>query len=639
MLTRHHLRLLASVLLLPSLFLTGQVTGSELPHATPLEVGLSAESLAKIQPTMQAFVDRDQIAGAITVVTRHGKIAHTSMVGARDRERGLPMTEDAIFRIYSMSKPITGVALMTLFDEGKFQLEDPVCRYLPEFKNQRVHTPAGEMPVEHDMTIRELMSHSGGLTYGVFGNSPVDQQYRAAKILDRDLPLVEMVRRLGPIPLEFQPGTRWLYSVSVDVQGRLIEVLSGMPFDRFLRERLFTPLEMRDTGFFVPTNQVDRFTACYQASANGGLTLQDDPTNSAFLREPVFKSGGGGLVSTSRDYLRFAQMLLNGGELDGHRILERSTVELMRRNHLPEGVWVQWGPLVARGTGFGLDVAVRTETEPAARRNAFWWTGMATTRFCVWPEADLVVLSMTQRIMDSGILTDPLTDILVEAIETPADPADYLSGVCAELTRCWPTNRTINLVCHGHSVPAGYFKTPRVDTFNAYPYLLHRGLKERFPHAVINVIVTAIGGENSESGAQRFERDVLALRPDVVLIDYSLNDRGLGLERTEAAWRSMITQAAGHGIKVILLTPTPDQRADLEDPDDPLVQHADQVRTLAGEFHVGLVDSLAAFKRAMQGGRPLTDLMSQVNHPNRAGHELVTEELLRWFPPPAAGSQ
>lgn len=225
------------------------------------------------------------------------------------------------------------------------------------------------------------------------------------------------------------------------------------------------------------------------------------------------------------------------------------------------------------------------------------------------------------------------------SIEAPVEPQSFLSEVCDELTHHWPTNRTINLVCHGHSVPAGYFQTPLVDTFNAYPHLLHRGLKQRFPYAVINVIVTAIGGEASESGAQRFERDVLALRPDAVTIDYSLNDRGLGLERTEAAWRSMITNATSRGIKVLLLTPTPDLRANLDEPEDPLIRHANQVRRLARDLNVGLVDSLAAFERAVQNGRPLADLMSQVNHPNRAGHELVTEQLLRWFPAPPAATQ
>ncbi len=407
--------------LLFHLFVLGQiaiwpVTGAELPGAKPAEVSLSGETLARIEPAVKAFVDHGDVAGAVTLVARHGKIAYQGATGLRDRERNLPMTEDTIFRIYSMSKPITGVALMILFDEGRFKLGDPVCRYLPEFKNQRVHTAAGDVPVEHDVTIRELMSHSGGLTYGVFGNSPVDEQYKAAKILDRDVPLSEMVRRLGPIPLEFQPGTRWHYSVSVDVQGRLIEVLAGMPFDQFLRERLFGPLDMRDTGFYVPANKAGRFAACYQVSP-GGLKLQDDPQTSAFLRNPAFKSGGGGLVSTARDYLRFAQMLLNGGELGGRRILRKETVDLMRQNQLREGVWVQFGPVPDKGTGFGLDFAVATESEPSVRRHAFWWSGMATTRFLIMPETDMVMVSMTQRIMDSGILSDPIVKILGGAIQ------------------------------------------------------------------------------------------------------------------------------------------------------------------------------------------------------------------------------
>jgi acyl-CoA thioesterase I len=216
-----------------------------------------------------------------------------------------------------------------------------------------------------------------------------------------------------------------------------------------------------------------------------------------------------------------------------------------------------------------------------------------------------------------------------------ADPRTYLADVSSTLCQQWPKNRTVNIICHGHSVPAGYFKTPLVDTFNSYPHLLHLGLKERFPYAVINVTVTAIGGENSESGAARFARDVLPLRPDVVLLDYALNDRGIGLERAEVAWRSMITNALAHCSKVLLLTPTPDLAAKLDDARDPLVQQAQQVRRLAGEYHLGLVDSLAAFQQAVRAGTPLEALMSQGNHPNRPGHELVAEALLRWFPLPA----
>ncbi len=207
----------------------------------------------------------------------------------------------------------------------------------------------------------------------------------------------------------------------------------------------------------------------------------------------------------------------------------------------------------------------------------------------------------------------------------------YLHSVVVELSRQWPQNRTVNVVCHGHSVPAGYFKTPVVDTFNAYPHLLHRGLKERFPYAVMNVVVTAIGGENSESGAKRFERDVLALRPDVVTIDYALNDRGVGLARAETAWKAMIAQAKAAGVKVILLTPTPDTTASLDDPNDPLNQHAEQIRRLARENEVALVDSLAAFRTRVRAGEPLDSFMSQFNHPNRKGHEIVAAELLKLF--------
>lgn len=217
----------------------------------------------------------------------------------------------------------------------------------------------------------------------------------------------------------------------------------------------------------------------------------------------------------------------------------------------------------------------------------------------------------------------------------PAEPQRYLAGLTGPLTRQWPLNRTVNIVCHGHSVPAGYFKTPRVDTFNAYPHLLHAGLKERFSFAVINVIVTAIGGENSERGVARFERDVLSLRPDVVAIDYALNDRRIGLAKARAAWASMIEQAQARGIKVILLTPTPDQTAKLNDPTDPLNRHAAQIRLLAEKYRTALVDSLAAFQAAVKNGARLESLMSQSNHPNRKGHELVAAELLEWFPSPA----
>ena len=219
-----------------------------------------------------------------------------------------------------------------------------------------------------------------------------------------------------------------------------------------------------------------------------------------------------------------------------------------------------------------------------------------------------------------------------QAPATIADPATYLKDLGALLRTPWSKNRTINIVCHGHSVPAGYAKTPVVDTFNAYPHLFHVGLKERFPYAVVNVIVTAIGGEDAEAGAKRFEKDVLSLHPDLVTIDYALNDRRIGLERAKTAWVSMIESAKKNHVPVILLAPTGDLSAKLDDPNDPLNQHAEQIRKLAAEYHVGLVDSLSAFKEHARKGGKLDDLMAQVNHPNRPGHDLVVKEMLKWIP-------
>ena len=237
---------------------------------------------------------------------------------------------------------------------------------------------------------------------------------------------------------------------------------------------------------------------------------------------------------------------------------------------------------------------------------------------------------MIKSILLCLLLTTKLPNLHQTAEQ--AEPGSYLADIVKICQIDWPKNRTINIIAHGHSVPAGYFRTPEVRTFDSYPHLLHVGLAQRFPHAVINVIVTAIGGENSESGAARFERDVLAIHPDLITIDYALNDRGIGLERALVAWTKMIKSAQSQGIKVVLLTPTPDQSASLSDPNDPLSKHAEQVRNLAKEFHTGLVDSTELFQKAVAGGVELKSLMSQVNHPNRQGHALVAAKLLEWFP-------
>ncbi|MYF06160.1 MAG: beta-lactamase family protein, partial [Holophagales bacterium] len=309
---------------------------------------------------MQGLVDDGRLSGITTMISRHGKIAHFGTFGHRDIEAGSEMTEDVIFRIYSMTKPITGVALMILYEEGRFRLSDPVHRYIPEFEGlvvAREDGPNGQPitePADHPMTIRELMAHTAGLSYGIFSQSQVDTLYQEAGVLDNDSTLKDMIDKLSKIPLRQQPGSMWHYSVAVDVQGYLVEVLSGQRFDEFLDDRLFGPLGMNDTAFYVSEDKADRFAQVYTHDADGKLMAQEGFGGSrSYFDPPNFLSGGGGLVSTTMDYMRFSQMLLNGGELDGVRILAPSTVKLMHLNHLPREL-----KEMSPGTGFGLDFAV-----------------------------------------------------------------------------------------------------------------------------------------------------------------------------------------------------------------------------------------------------------------------------------------
>jgi len=374
-----------------------------LARATPESVGMSSERLGRLHGAMQALVDDGRLAGITTMIARHGQIADFRTYGYRDLEARHSMPEDAIFRIYSMSKPITGVALMILYEEGKFRLQDPVRRYIPELGGMRVATRFGPgCPVledaRHPMTIRELMTHTAGLAYGIGDPHPVDSMYAEAGVLHRDQTLEDMIHKLADLPLRQQPGTRWTYSIAVDVQGYLVEVLSGQPFDEFLQERIFDPLGMVDTGFHVPPEDHDRFAQAYFYDENGALAApspSDMPGGPrAFLDPTTFFSGGGGLVSTTMDYMRFCQMLLNGGELDGVRILSPTTVELMTRNHLPRAVG-EYAP----GLGFGLDFAVVLDPVEAGgvSEGEYFWGGAAGTWFWIDPAQDLAFVGMIQQ--------------------------------------------------------------------------------------------------------------------------------------------------------------------------------------------------------------------------------------------------
>ena len=373
----------------------------DLARVAPEEVGMSSDRLARLDDAMQGLVDEGLLSGITTMISRHGRIAHFGTFGHQNIEDGVEMGEDTIFRIYSMTKPITGVALMILYEEGKFRLSDPVHRYIPEFEGLVVAKedgPDGQPvtePADHPMTIRELMAHTAGLSYGIFSQSQVDALYNEANVLDNDSTLKDMIDKLSKIPLRQQPGSMWHYSVAVDVQGYLVEVLSGQRFDEFLNERLFGPLGMNDTAFHVAADKADRFAQVYTHDEDGNLAAQEGfGGRRNYLEPPNFLSGGGGLVSTTMDYMRFSQMLLNGGELDGVRILAPSTVKLMHLNHLPREL-----KEMSPGTGFGLDFAVVLDPVAAdgISKGEYYWGGAAGTWFWIDPKEDLVFVGMIQH--------------------------------------------------------------------------------------------------------------------------------------------------------------------------------------------------------------------------------------------------
>ncbi|MBN2130681.1 MAG: beta-lactamase family protein [Sedimentisphaerales bacterium] len=375
----------------------------------PQDVGMSPEKLAQVSPAVQDLVDAEKIAGASVVVARRGKVVFFETFGVMDKEAGKPVAEDTIFRFYSMTKPVTSVAVMMLVEQGKIKLDDPVSKYIEPFKNLKVYDESGT-PVEatREVTVRDLLRHTSGLTYGYFGNTAVDKMYRNRGVLDREASLQDMAAKLGEIPLLYQPGTKWHYGVSTDVLGYLVEKVSGESLDAFFRNRIFGPLGMKDTGFHVPPEKVDRFAVCYSPMPGQGLTISDDPRKSQFLQKPGLLSGGGGLVSTIGDYLQFCRVLANKGELDGKRLLRTETVEMMTRNQLPESVsWM--------GQGFGLGFSVWL-TENKYGAGEYGWGGAASTHFWIHPKHELIVIALSQLMPYSNQLADAVRPLVYEAI-------------------------------------------------------------------------------------------------------------------------------------------------------------------------------------------------------------------------------
>ena len=376
----------------------GQIRAQDLSTATPESVGLSstAERLEQATRRLQSHVDAGDIAGVVAAVARHGRLVYLKALGELDRERGLAMRDDALFRLYSMTRPITSLAAMILWEEDRFELDDPVSLYLPEFADQRVFSDASNpdltatRPRRAEMTVEHLLLHTSGL------GSRSSSIYRAEQVRLRSITLPQMVNNAARVPLFEDPGTRWRYGISTTILGRLVEVWSGMPFDEFLQERVFVPLGMTDTVFRVDSSRAGRFGPAYRAGPDGELqphAIEAVP----FTEQPALIEGGVGLVSTVHDYLRFSQMFLNGGELDGVRVLQPATVALMTVNRVPAALLpIGFGsPRPGRGWTLGFCVVMNAETSPLpVREGTFWWDGSSGTRFFIDPVEGLVTVIM-----------------------------------------------------------------------------------------------------------------------------------------------------------------------------------------------------------------------------------------------------
>jgi len=390
----------------------------DLPAAKPESVGLSSERLERITSKVQQTIDDKRIAGAVTLVARHGKVVYFKSQGSLDREANKAMRNDAIFRICSMTKPITSVAVMMLYEEGKFLLDDPISKYLPEFKNPKVFVKGANghepytIPASHEITVRDLLRHTSGLTY--HWNEDLGDRYKAANVahglLQYDGTIEDNVKRLATIPLLFSPGTRWEYSLGVDVLGRLVEVASAMPLDEFFRKRIFDPLGMKDTYFYLPDNKVDRLAAAYTYYDDKGLQrFPDTPITegaTSYSADYPYRgpkklfAGGAGLNSTAADYYRFCQMMLQGGKLGDVRLLSRKSVELMTHDQLGRISEDQ-----AFGLGFGID-GVKTPLKELSSPGTFAWGGFFYTAFTIDPKEDMIVIFMGQLHPTGGLTLD-----------------------------------------------------------------------------------------------------------------------------------------------------------------------------------------------------------------------------------------
>ncbi|MDP2321990.1 MAG: serine hydrolase domain-containing protein [Acidobacteriota bacterium] len=386
--------------------------------ATPASVGISGERLNRLHAGMQGFVDRKEAGGIVTLIARDGKVVDVNAFGFQDVAGKTPMRTDTLFRIASMTKPVTSVAVMMLYEEGKLLLTDPVSKFIPAFKSSRVLEGAAEAPVaaRRGINLRDLLTHRSGITYGFINGGPVGGGYRKNGVTDgltvTGMTLAEAIDKLAAEPLIAQPGAAWNYSLATDVLGRVVEVASGMPFQVFMRERIFKPLRMADTDFVVPEAKWSRLATVYSPDGAGGIRPMTDPEsfgntvmspNASYKEGKTYFSGGAGLVSTARDYARFGQMLLNGGALDGARLLSPKTIELMTVSHTAD---LPGSGLVGAGAQFGLGFRVVTDvgaTQTLGSNGTYGWSGIYGTNFWVDPKERLVAIVLVQRYPGSQV--------------------------------------------------------------------------------------------------------------------------------------------------------------------------------------------------------------------------------------------
>ena len=418
MLVLTRLRLLFVIAALAVLASSPLLLSKDLPSAKPEDVGLSSERIARMNKAIHAYVDAGRTPGVVTLIARHGKVVHVDAYGKADLGSGRATRADDIFRMYSMTKPITSVALLMLYEEGKFQLTDSLSKYYPAFADVKVLTgmgPGGAMLLDsprRPITIQDVFRHTAGFTYGFFGGSPVDKMYTDANVFGKDLD--DLMAKLGKLPLAYQPGERWVYSVSHDVQAALVEKLSGQKFDAFVQQRIFTPLGMQDSMFKIPADKKSRVPGLY--SSVKGKLVPDTSALGTGYGDQVF--GGYSISTTASDYALFAQMLLNKGQLNGVRILSPKTVELMATNHLSPGA-IASADILGRGTGYGLGVSVLMN--PAERGNVgsvgeFGWSGAASTHVLIDPKEDLVAIYCTQLMGGDFNLRAEFATLLYQSI-------------------------------------------------------------------------------------------------------------------------------------------------------------------------------------------------------------------------------